>query len=235
MFVLAPNTVWNPAALETRAVPKKVLGRAPFLPRRGTTPALWARLVLENQFLRFSAALTPFVAAMLIWQDLALPISQAPLAMLVVIGVVEMKLLRVPRDKREAMVDEATAARTLDALRFRATRMLARIAARRGLADGRLHLVVEQSELARVPPLTLVSVQWEGTTRELLALDAAERAMLAAELFDAEFPEAALHRANLRADTFLRDVAFDTAGVSAHARLAAMMEAPAPAAAEAPA
>lgn len=222
MFVVAPSTMLNPAALETRRIPKKLLGRVAILPRRGLTPGLVARLVLEGQFLRFSVALAPFVIAMLIWPEAALPISQAPLAMLLVIGVVEMRLLRIVKDKRPAVCDESQAARVLDALRFRATRLLSRIAAGRGLPEGVLHLVVEQSELARVPPLTLVSVQWDGPRRVVLDLTDGERALLQAELFGDEVSEAALAAANQREAVFLRDIALPVHAVSAHARLAAI-------------
>lgn len=222
MFIVTPDTVWNPGALETRRIPKKMLGRIAILPRRGVTARLVARVVFEAQFLRFCAALLPFVIAMLIWQEAALPISQAPLVMLVVIGVVEMKFLRIAPDQRDAVCDAAAAARTLDALRFRANRLLSRIAAGRGLHDGALHLVVEQSELARVPPLSLVSVQIDGARRALLDLTEDERALIAGELFDETLSEAALAAANQREGTFLRDVAFEARSVSAHARLAAM-------------
>lgn len=225
MFVMTPDTVWNPGALETRRIPKKILGRVALLPRRGVDARLLARVAVEGQFLRFTAALAPFILAMLVWPEAALPISQAPLAMLVVIGVVEMKLLRIAPERRADVTSAEAAARTLDALRFRAARLLARIAARRGMADGRLHLVVEQSELARIAPLTLVSVQFDGDRREVVALDADEVAMLRDDLFDDELTETALHRANLRDNTFLRDMPFDVAGVSAHARLAARLRA----------
>lgn len=234
MFVVTPQTVWNPAALETRRIPKKMIGRIAILPRRGVTPGLIARLVLEGQFLRFTVALMPFVIAMLIWPESALPISQAPIAMLIVVGVVEMKLLRIAPEKRAEVCSEADAARTLDALRFRANRLLARIAAVRGLREGSLHLVLEQSELARVPPLTLVSVQMDAATREVLDLSPDERGWLAAELFADGLTEAALRDANQREGAFLRDIAFEMRGVSAHARLAAMMPR-AQAGAEAPA
>lgn len=224
MFVVTPSTVWNPAALETRRVPKKMLGRIAILPRRGAGRATRLRLLVENQLFRFSAALSPFVLAMLVWPDSALPISQAPLAMLLVVGAVEMRVLRVSKEARAGICSEDEAARTLDALRFRATRVLTRIAARRGARDERLHLVIEQSELARVPPLTLVSVQRAGPGAALLDLDADERAMIASELFADGLDERALHRANLREDMFLRDIALEAQGVSAHARLAALID-----------
>ncbi len=225
MLVVTPSTVWNPAALETRRVPKRMLGRIAILPRRGASGRMRLRLAFENQLLRFTAALSPFVAAMLIWPQSALPISQAPLAMLLVVGLVEMRMLRLSDPQRAALISEDDAARALDTLQFRADRLLSRIAANRGLDQGSLHLVVEQSDLARVPPLTLVSVQAGPPKAHLLDLDSQERAMLAEGLFDADFSETDLHRTNLREGAFLRSVAFEPAGLSAHARLAAMMAA----------
>lgn len=225
MLIMAPTTVWNPSALDTRRVPKKMLGRIAILPRRGAGMRQRLRIAFENQPLRFTAALSPFVAAMFIWPESALPISQAPLAMLLLVGLVEMQLLRLSPKRRDRITSEEAAARTLDALRFRATRLLSRIAARRGLAEGDLHLVVEQSELARVPPLTLVSVQASAPRAHLLDLDAEERSMLSEHLFGDGLTEAGLQRANQREGVFVRDIAFEPASVSAHARLAAMLEA----------
>jgi hypothetical protein len=222
MFVVCPSTVWNRTALETQAVPKRIFGRVALFPRRGASSGLWARLAFEAQPLRYIGALLPFIAAMFAWPHLALPIAQAPLAMILVIGIVEMKVLRFEPDRRQTVASEAEVARSLDTLRFRGTAALRRIAAARGLASGDLHLVVEQSELARIAPLTLVSVQRDGRRAEVLDLDEGERALLD-ELFDANFTERDLQRANQREDAFVRTVTFDARGVSAHARLAAMM------------
>ncbi len=222
MFVVAPSTVWNSAALETRSIPKRVLGRIGIFPRRGADAATLARLAFEAQPLRYGGTLVPFVVAMLVWPHLALPIAQAPLAMLIFIGFVEMKLLRVAPEARQSLIGEAEAARILDGLRFRANAALRRIAAHRDLREGELHLVVEQSELARITPLTLVSVQYEGRGPQVLDPDEAERDQLRG-IFDADLTERELHMVNLRENEFLRVVAFDCRGVSAHARLAAMM------------
>ncbi|MFP4274350.1 MAG: hypothetical protein ACLFRU_04925 [Paracoccaceae bacterium] len=224
MLILSPAHVLNPAALETRRVPRKVFGRIALLPRRAGA-GTWARIVLEGQFLRYMVALVPFLVAMAIWPELALPIAQAPILMVLVIGVVEMRVLRLSDSRRAALIDEAGAARGLDLLRFRAHAVLRRIAARRGLEAGRLHLVVEQSELAHLPPLTLVSLQMEGPPAHVLAPDTEEERMLREELFDATFSERDLHRINLREGVFLRDVALEAEGLSAHSRLAAMLEA----------
>jgi hypothetical protein len=87
--------------------------------------------------------------------------------------------------------------------------------------------VVEQSELARLPPLTYVSVQSEGeqagTGPEVLSLDAAERAILHEELFRGDLTEGLLHRIGQSRGESLHEVALDARGVSAHARLAAAL------------
>lgn len=99
-----------------------------------------------------------------------------------------------------------------------------RIAARRGMAEGELRLIAEQSELARVPPLTFVSVQSAEPSSHVVPLTPEDR-MILSELFDAELSERDLHCANLRVEEALREVRIEAAGVSAHARLAAWMHA----------
>lgn len=223
MLIVSPTTVLNPAAVETRQVPRRFLGRALILPR-GAGAADLLRFLFEMQSLRYAGALLPFLVAMAIWPHLALPIAQAPLFMVIAIGFVELRLLRLDEAARERIASEDEAARTLDALRFRATRTLRRLAARKGLAEGELSLVVEQSELARIRPLTLVSVQRDGARPEVLALDAEDLAEIAG-FFDAAFTERDLQRANLHTGEFLRTTGFDARGVSAHARLAARIRA----------
>jgi hypothetical protein len=232
VFVLSPRTVYNPKALETGSVPRKVLHRIAFLPRRAGL-GLIARVIMENEPLRYFIALSPFVAAMFVWRDLALPISQAPLAMIIVIGFFEMKVLRISSEKRETLMSEDDVARTLDMLNYRARQVLSAIAAHRGQTRGELMLVVEQSELARVTPLTLVSLQTSEGKPRILDLDAVEHELIETGLFDQTFTARQLHTANLRQDTYLRSVQFDTRGVSGHARMAALLNTPA--AQEAPA
>lgn len=227
VFVLSPRTVYNPKALETGSVPRKVLHRIAFLPRRGG-PALIARVIMENEPLRYFIALSPFVAAMFIWRDLALPISQAPLAMVIAIGFFEMKVLRISSDKRAALMSEDEVARVLDTLSYRARQVLTKIAAHRGQTRGELMLVVEQSELARVTPLTLVSLQTSEGKPRILELDGVESDMIRSDLFDDMFSDRQLHTANLLEDTYLRSVTFDARGVSGHARLAAILNSPEP-------
>jgi hypothetical protein len=125
-------------------------------------------------------------------------------------------------------MDEDEAARVLDTLTYRARRVLTKLAALRGQTSGEVMLVVEQSELAHVTPLTLVSVQTREGKPRILSLSPEERALIAAELFDEAFTERLLHRANLREDVYLRSVSFDSRGVSGHARLAALLDGPAP-------
>ncbi|MEO1612714.1 MAG: hypothetical protein AAFU55_10260, partial [Pseudomonadota bacterium] len=186
------------------------------------------RMAFDNQILRFSAALSPFLIAMLIWPEFALPIAQAPVPMLIVVGFVELRVLRLPLAKRKDVCTEAEAARAFDALAFRARKILADIAARRGVATGELHLVVDQSDLVRVAPLTVVSVQTELDGQGVFALDEGERALIRETLFDDDFTERQLHLANTREGKFMRSVAFDARGVTAHARLAAILDKPPP-------
>lgn len=223
MFILTKDTLCNPAILETRGVPRRFLGRVMPYPRRGAGWRVVARLLFEMQLLRYVASLIPFVAAMLIWPRFAAPLAQAPLAMVIMIAFVEIKLLRYAPECRKKLLSEDEAARRLDLLSFRARALLVQIAARRGMAQGALHLVVEQSEMARVSPLSLVTVQSEYPKPHVLDLDARDRILLAT-LFDADLTERDLQLANQRDHQFLRDIAFETRGVSAHARLAAALD-----------
>ena len=221
MFILTPDTIWNPGALEMRQVPRRVFGRVMIFPRRGAGVGLWLRLIFEIEVLRYLVALLPFLLGAVLFPRYALAISQAPLPMLIVVYLFEAKVLRLSKPAARALASEAEVARGLDLLRVRAVAVLSKIAAGRGMAEGRLHLVVEQSEMWRMPPLTLVSVQAEAGP-EVMRLSAEERALVAG-LFDDGFSERDLLRVNLAAGDCLRDVAFDVRGVSAHARLAALI------------
>ncbi len=223
MFLVCPATVANRGALHMRRVPRKFLGRTALWPRSGSA-GLWARLVFEVEFLRYITALMPFVVATLIWRDYALAIAQAPIPMLILIYLVEARLLRVAPGKRGALASEAEADRGLDLLRARARTLLTRIAARRGLQAGALHLVVEQSEMLRIPPLTLVSVQ-QADPPAILDLTAEERAILHDTLFAPPLSEGALQRIGLARRIELHDIGLEPAKVSAHARLAALRDA----------
>ncbi|ULB10370.1 hypothetical protein ORIO_10720 [Cereibacter azotoformans] len=221
MFIVSPSTVWNRSALETRQVPRRIFGRVLLLPRRGFPLRLIWRIVFETQMLRFLAVLAPFVVAMLIWRQSALAIAQAPLLMIVAILFVETNVLRIPKERREKIIDRAEADRGLDLLQVRGRTILTRIAARRKLERGVLHLVIEQSDMAHITPLTFVSVQSEAGP-EIVRLSREEEAMIRKTLFEAPLSERKLLRINLLENVFLRDVTLDMRGVSAHARLAAL-------------
>lgn len=223
VFVLSPEVVWNPSILKFPTAPRKILQRGLVLPREKGW-GLKLRTILESQLIRYFVTLIPFVVAGLTWPQLALPLGSAPILMLVAIGIVELRLLRIPRHKREAVTTEAEAARALDTLNFRGRRLLTELAARRDIETGILYLVVEQSDLARIPPLTLVSLQLDEGKSRLVSLNHAERAVIHEGLFDADFTEHDLYLANQREGTFLRSVAFEARGVSAHARLAAFLD-----------
>lgn len=181
------------------------------------------RLVVEMQLVRYLVALLPFLALILFSRDLALPVTQAPLAMLVVIAIVELKVLRLSKPVRERLMSSAEADCIHDAFSFRAKALLRRIAARRDLAEGELRLVAEQSELARVSPLTFVSVQSVSPAPHVVALSPDDREILQ-DLLDDALTERDLHSANLRCDDVVREVQIEAAGVSSHARLAAWMD-----------
>ncbi len=194
------------------------------VPRRGIRFGVLCRLIFEIQILRYLLPLVPFVVAMLVWPHLALPISQAPVPMLIVIAVVETKVLSIKPDARAALIEDADMARGLDALRFNATRILTRIAADRKLSDSELLLVVEQSEIARIPPLTLVSIQQSQPKAHVLDLTQQECELIQTTLFDGDISERQLHLISLRQAENLRSIALDTRSISAHARMAALMQ-----------
>ncbi len=225
LFVLSPETVWNPGILRFPTAPRKILERGMVLPRRDVSQRFVLRVIFENQLLRFLIALLPFGLAAIIWPAMVLPISQAPVAMLLTIGFVELRLLRIPKRNRQKITTEAEAARTLDTLQFRGRRILAQLAARRGIEAGTIYLVVEQSDIWRIPPLTIASLQMDHGHSRLVPLTADERALVRDGLFDDEFTERQLLRANLREGVSLRSVAFEARGDSAHARLAAFLDA----------
>jgi hypothetical protein len=224
MIIVSPSTIWNASALETRTIPKRVLGRITILPHTGLSSRTLLRLIFEVQVLRYLLPLTPFVIAMFVWPFLALPIAQAPLLMLMAVAFVEMRMLSVRREDREALIADGAMASTLDALNFNATRLLTRLAARRGLASGELFLVIEQSELARIAPLTLVSIQQAEPAPTVLTLDADERRMIREGVFDDQVTERQLHLIALRENENLRTIALDVATISAHARMTALLE-----------
>lgn len=223
MFILSPDTVANKEVLRIKWVPRRYLGRTTVWPKRCGWRLL-ARVIFETEALRFALVLLPFVIAALIWPEQAIFIAQAPLLMLAAIYLFEAKLMRVPRSARGALIHEDDAEAGLDLLRQRARHILSRIAARRNLSSGLLHLVIEQSELMRAPPLTLVSVQSDDGP-QLLALDKEEREMIRNTLFAAPLEERVLQRIGLARGIEVHHLSFEPAVVSAHARMAALMSA----------
>ncbi len=222
MIIVTHDTLRNPDILKVRQLPRKFFGRVTVWPRSRLGPGGLARLVFEFQAVRYILTLSPFILIGMSWNALALPMAQAPILMIFMIWVVEMRLLRVPKSRRARLIDSAAAERGLDHLRVQARAALTRIAALRGMHRGELHLVVEQSPLWRVRPLTYVSVQSEEGP-EVLRLNAAERAILEETLFQPPLTEKLLQRINQSQGEFIRDVSFDARGVSAHARLAAAL------------
>lgn len=223
MFLLTHDTVTNRDALNIRWVPRKYLGRTALWPRGGGW-RLWARLVFEVEILRYLTALAPFVIATLIWRDYALAIAQAPIPMLILIWLVEARLLRASPRQRARLVSDDQAERGLDLLRERARSILTRLASARDLKDGRLHLVIEQSEMLRIPVLTLVSVQSEDGP-SILRLTRDEQAMIRDTLFAEPLGERALQHISLARRIEAHDLTLDPATISAHARLSAMLAA----------
>jgi hypothetical protein len=222
MFIISPATVLNSSALETRQIPRRFFGRVTLIPTRGAGLGLTLRMIFEVELLRYLGALLPFVAAALVWRESALAIAQAPLIMFLVVYGVETRFLRLTPARRATLLEPGEAERGLDLLRVRALSILSRIATGRGLMSGQLHLVVEQSDLARIAPLTFVSVQ-SGDGPELLRLTTEEEALIRDTLFQPPLTERAFHRITLAEDEQVRDVVLDMRTISAHARLSAMM------------
>lgn len=229
LFPLCRSTVINPRALTIRRTPQKFLGRGfgPY-PKRIFVSGLFWRVFFEHSPPRFIVPLLPFVAAILLFPEAALAFSQAPLFMFGAVLLVETFFLSIADpEKRRALVEKAEVARRLDLLRVRSAGLLTDIAAARGLQAGALSLVVEQSGLARVPTLTLVSLQLDPPAAAdakpmLLDLTDAERRMIETRLFDAGLTERMLHQVNLVEMTFTRVETLDPRAISAHARLAAL-------------
>lgn len=222
MLILTKDTLRNPSILKVRQLPRKFFGRVTVWPKGKIGFKLFLRITAEFQSVRYSLTLLPLVVIALIWTSTALPLSQAPILMLLIIWWVEMRLLRVPASKRAGLIDPVEAERGLDLLAVQARAALTRIAAGRGMRTGKLHLIIEQSELAAFPPLTYVSVQSEAGP-EVLDLTSEERDIIQAGLFQPPLNERTLQRINQSQNVFLRDIPLDSRAVSAHARLAAAL------------
>jgi len=222
MYVLTHSTLRNPAILKVRQLPRKFFGRVAVRPMDGQGLSGGLRRIFEFQAIRYLLVLSPLIAIGATWNVAALPIAQAPILMITMIWYVEMRVLRVPEKRRPKLIDATEAARGLDLLKVQARDVLTRIAAGREMRAGQLHLVVEQSELWAVAPLTYVSVQSEDGP-EVLRLTEKEIAIIHERLFQDPLSETLLQRINQSQNTFLRDITFDAKGVSAHARLAAAL------------
>jgi hypothetical protein len=224
LFVVTPQTVLNRGALAMKQVPRRFFGRAVLFPRQGGA-GLWLRTIVELQAVRYSLSLLPFLIVGFTWQNTALALAQAPIFMLLLIGIVEMRVLRLSVKARAAIIAPDDRDRALDLLRVRGREILTRIAAGRGITNGALHLVVEMSPLARITPLAYVSVQIERNDARpvIMALTPEERAMLGDTLFAAPLTEETLRRVTQQNGEPILSVAFDPAQVSAHARLAALI------------
>jgi hypothetical protein len=223
MLILTDATMRNPGVLETRSLPKKFLGRVLVVPLNAGLRT-WVRLLVEMQPLRFLITLMPFAISPILVRDLAVPVMQAPALMVILVLLVEIKVLRLSAKARAKQVGTDEAARRLDTLAFRGRSCLRRIAARHDLQEGTLRLVVEQSELARIPPLTLVSVQSDLPVPHVVRLDREDREVLTQGLFDATFTERDLLAVNHRDNRYVREISQEARAVSAHARLAARLE-----------
>lgn len=222
MHILTHTTLRNPAILKVRQLPRKFFGRVAVWPRGPLGFGTLLRLIIEFQAIRYILTLSPFIFIGLSWNALALPMAQAPVLMIFMIWVVEMHVLRVPKTRRAKLIEAAQAERLLDLLRVQSRAALTQIAAAREMKRGELHLVIEQSELWRLPPLTYVSVQSDDGP-EVVRLSEAEQEILHQTIFQSPLTENALHRVNQSQGVFLRDITFDARGVSAHARLAAAL------------
>lgn len=222
MFIVTHTTIRNPRILNVRQLPRKFFGRVTVWPRASERFGMWLRRIIEFQSVRYVLELSPLIVIGALWNVAALPIAQAPILMVGIIWLVEMRVLRVPKSRQRRLVDPAEAARALDLLKVQSRDVLTRIAALRGLRRGQLHLVVEQSVLWRLTPLTYVTVQSEDGP-EVLNLSPEEQALIKERLFQGKLTERLLQRVNHAENTFLRDISFDTRGVSAHARLEAAL------------
>lgn len=224
LHVITPSTVSNRSALRIRKVPRALIGFGlGMTPRGAITGSLYWRMVMEMSFLRYCLALSPFPLLMLILPDHALVIGQAPALMFLAVYLVESRVLSVDNaERRRKLMDPEEAERGTDALKVRGREVLTRIAAKRGLQAGELHLVVEQSSLARVAPMTLVSVQRAEPEPEVLDLSEEEQALIHEGLFDRDLTEKHMHTCSLALGRFLHDVTLEARSVSAHARLEAL-------------
>ncbi|MEM8850228.1 MAG: hypothetical protein AAGE03_09355 [Pseudomonadota bacterium] len=222
MLIVTHDTIRNPSILEVRQLPRKFIERVTVWPRGRIGAAQFLRIVAEFRPVRYGMWLLPLAIIAFIWRGTALPLSQAPIPMVILIWWIEVRVLGYSDAKRAELIDPDDAARGLDLLKVQGRAVLTRIAAGRGLRAGELRLVIEQSPLARIAPLTYVSVQSEDGP-EVVSLTPEEVATIRDGLFQAPLDERRLQLINAAENEFIRQITLDTRSVSAHARLEAAL------------
>jgi len=228
LLVLTPSEVAFPSDLKIRSVPKRHLSLGRCVYPRSVFSGLFWRTVFEKPLTRYTLALAIFPIALIFKPEWALAISLAPVPMFAIVLFLETYFLSVSSpEARRGLIDPAAAQRGLDLLKVRAEQILTKIATRRNLTEGTLHLVVEQSGLLRIPPLTYVSVQIDRPDPAILHLTEDEQRLIGEALFDEAFDERTLRLINVAQNHDLHVVALDPRSISAHARLAALADAPA--------
>lgn len=226
MFIITPKTIRNHAALEVRQIPRRFLGRIFVWPRAGSW-RLKARVIFEIELLRYLVALAPFAIMALVWRSSALAIAQAPALMVLVIYGFEMRYLRLTPAARSRLLSDAERDRLSDLLAVRARAILTRIGAARRMMTGQLHLVIEQSELARVPPLTIVTIQADQTIpgqkgAEIIDLSDKEMAFIQETLFAQPLTEASMQSLTLSSKDTVSVTSLELRSIPAHDRMAVL-------------
>lgn len=222
MLIVTHDTIRNPSILEVRQLPRKFIERVTVWPKGRIGPGQFLRIVAEFRPVRYGMWLLPLAVIAFIWREAALPLSQAPIPMVVLIWWIEVRVLGYSDAKRAGLIDPDDAARGLDLLKVQGRAVLTRIAAGRGVRAGELWLVIEQSPLARIAPLTYVSVQSEDGP-EVVSLTPDEVQTIRDGLFQPPLDERRLQLINAAENEFIREVTLDAASVSAHARLEAAL------------
>ncbi|MEO1494892.1 MAG: hypothetical protein AAFV19_22335 [Pseudomonadota bacterium] len=223
LLFLTRANVASPSALKLTKVPKRFLSLGVRVFPRKMFSALFWRVVFEIPVARYALALSPVPVALVLKPEWALPISLAPVPMALFVILIESYVLNVPSPAaRRALISPVEQDRGLDLLKIRAEQVLTRLGAARHPGTGVLHLVIEQSEILRVAPLTYVSIQPDGPEPDFLSLTEDEQTMIAEALFDAAFDEARLRLINAAQNQFVRTYVLDPNSISAHARLAAL-------------
>ncbi|MEM8824722.1 MAG: hypothetical protein AAGF30_14030, partial [Pseudomonadota bacterium] len=184
MLIVTHDTIRNPSILEVRQLPRKFIERATVWPKGRIGAGQFLRIVAEFRPVRYGMWLLPLAIIAFVWREAALPLSQAPIPMVILIWWIEVRVLGYSDAKRAELIDPDDAARGLDLLKVQGRDVLTQIAAGRGLRAGELRLVIEQSPLARIAPLTYVSVQSEEGP-EVVSLTSDEVAIIRDGMFQA--------------------------------------------------